>query len=146
MTIGKVFAALALSIAAASVQAAALDTDKGAAATVAGTGLTTVSTIDTGVGYTRLCYHFAVATQNLDDFNVEGKAHASATVVDFTPTSWTSLPAGGRIIESSSDLAAVAAAAAGYFCMDVQGLVQIIVKASAAADSASVTPYWSLSR
>lgn len=91
-----------------------------------------------------MAFHFDVVTQALDDFEVRGRGNSGAVLQDFTPSSWTSLPANGRILESSGDLAAVAAAGNGYFRMDVGELSEVVVRASAAADSASVTPRWSL--
>lgn len=121
-------------------------TSNPAAVTVVGTGLTTIATIRNDE-YTTLCFQFDVATQNLDDFDVLAVSHPSATQVDFTPSSWSSLPSNGRIVESggsTTNLAAVAAAGNGYFVMDVTGLTTIVIKASAAADSAAVTSRWTL--
>lgn len=112
------------------------------AVTVPASGLTTIATILVG-DKKLLCFHFAVATQNLDDFDVLIKAHPGATAQDITPT-WTALVAGSRFLHASGNLAAVAASAVGYFEMDVAGLDSVEVKASAASDSAAVTPRWSL--
>jgi hypothetical protein len=115
-----------------------------AAAVVApGAGNTTLATI-TNTCRRLLCFHFDVATQALDAFIVKGKAHASAQLQDFSPASWSAPDAGGRFIRTSGNLAAVAAAGNGYFEMDISGLVEIDVLVSAAADSASVTPRWSI--
>lgn len=124
------------------------------AVTVAGTGLTTIATIKTK-GKKTLCFHFAPATQAIDDLNVYARAHPSAELQDFTPSSWTSLPAGGRVRETAvsttstgafvdGDLNSVATTENGYFCMEVDGLDEVQVKASAGADSAAVTANWSL--
>jgi len=114
------------------------------AVTVAGTGDTTIATIAVN-GQSRLCFHFGVATQALDNLDVLVKAHSSATAVDITPADWASLAAGDyRFLKASGNLAGVAAAGTGYFEMDVLGLVEVTIEASAAADSASVTAYWSL--
>lgn len=92
-----------------------------------------------------LCFHFDVATQNVDDFDVLVKSHPDATAVDITPTDWTSLTSGSRFLFASGNLAAVAAAAKGYFEMDVAGLHEVEIKVSGAVNNASVTPRWSLS-
>lgn len=92
-----------------------------------------------------LCFHFNVTGQDLDDFKVEARAHDSAEYEDFTPADWTSLSAGGRFLRASGDLSAVAEGGHGYFEMDISGLVDIKVSASAGgSDGAVVTPYWSL--
>lgn len=119
--------------------------ENGSAAAVAcpAAGDTTIADI-TNTGRRLLCFHFDVATQALDAFKVSARAHASAQLVDFTPANWLALDAGGRFRRTNGDLAAVAAAGNGYFEMDVDGLVEIVVKASGAVNNASVTPRWSL--
>lgn len=117
--------------------------DKGDAVSVATSGLTIIATIK-NAGKKFLVFQFDVATANLDDFDVLGRCHPNAQFIDFTPTSWTSLPTGGRMIESSADLAGVAASGNGEFAMDVSGLCEIQVKASATGSAASVTPYSAL--
>ena len=106
-------------------------------------GDTTIAQIDVN-GKTLLCFHFAVATNNLDNFDVTARPHPDAAQHDFTPADWTSLPSGGRFRRASGNLAAVAAAGTGYFEMDVSGLDQVVVKASATGGAAAVTSYWSL--
>ena len=131
--------------------------EKGAgdAVTVAGTGLTTVATFS-GLRKNLLCFHFATATQAIDDVDVFAKAHASAQLQDFTPADWTTLPSGGRFRRTAvsttatgaivdGDVNTVATTENAYFEMDVDGLDTVVVKMSAGADSASVTFYWSLS-
>jgi hypothetical protein len=106
-------------------------------------GDTVVSTIAIN-GQTRLCYHFAVATQNVDNFDVLVKAHPTATAVDITPADWTDVSGTARFQFSSGNLAAVAAAGTGYFEMDVTGLSEVVVEVSGAVNNASVTPYYTL--
>jgi hypothetical protein len=118
-------------------------TDSAAAVTVPGAGNTTIATI-TNAGKKLLCFHFDVVTQALDAFVVKGRAHTSAQQIDFSPAAWATPDAGGRIRRTNGNLAAVAAAGNGYFEMDIDGLAEITVQASAAADSAAVTPRWSL--
>jgi hypothetical protein len=71
--------------------------ENGSAAAVAcpAAGNTTIATI-ANTGRRLLCFHFDVATQALDAFVVQGKAHASAQLVDFSPANWAALDAGGR--------------------------------------------------
>jgi hypothetical protein len=67
-----------------------------------------------------------------------------AQLVDFSPANWAALDSGGRFRRTNGNLAAVAAAGNGYFEMDIDGLVSIVVAASGAVNNASVTPRWSL--
>jgi len=119
------------------------ETFSAAAVTVPGTGDTQIVRIDVAA-YKGLCFHFDVADQNLDNFDVFGRAHSAAQLIDFTPSDWANLPSGGRMRRSSGNLAAVAASGNGYFEMDVDGLAEVTILASAASDDASVTPRWSL--
>src|SRR4051812_31597634 len=107
--------------------------ENGSAAAVAcpAAGNTTIATI-ANTGRRLLCFHFDVATQALDAFVVSGKAHADAQLVDFSPANWAALDAGGRFRRTNGNLAAVAAAGNGYFEMDIDGLVSIVVAASGA--------------
>jgi hypothetical protein len=127
------------------------------AVTVAGTGLTSVAVIPVG-GRTLLCFHFEVDTQAVDDVQVYAKAHPDATAADITPTSatWaTPTTPSRRILHSSvyttttgayvdGDLNTVATTESGYLEVDVTGLYEVEIKMSAGADSAAVTPRWSL--
>lgn len=113
--------------------------------TVGGTGDTSIAKIDVR-GMSKLCFHINVATQNLDNFDVLVKGHPDATQRDITPANWASLAAGEwRFKYASGDLAALAAAGNGYFEMDVSGLTEVEIEASAAADSASVSSRWTVS-
>jgi hypothetical protein len=114
-----------------------------AAVTVPATGDTEIVAIP-NVDKKLLCMHVGVITQALDNFDVLGRAHAGGELQDFTPANWAALAAGQRIRFASGNLAAQAAASAGYFEMDIEGLVEIVVRASGAVDSAVVTPRWSL--
>lgn len=127
------------------------------AITVAGTGLTTIATIMVN-GRTWLGFHFATATQAIDDLQVYARAHPDAQYTDHTPTSATWATIGTpsprmklAMVHTTStgayvdaDLNTVATTENGYFEMDVTGLYDVLVKASAAADSASVTSYYTL--
>jgi hypothetical protein len=125
------------------VSAPTIEIDSEAAVACPASGLTTVATI-ANLAHKRLCFHFAVATQALDDFDVLVKGHPDATAIDITPANWASLGSGTRFNYSSGNLAAQAAGSSGYFDMDITGLVEITIKASGAVDNASVTPRWSL--
>lgn len=115
-------------------------------------GLTTLATISND-RYKLLSFHFDVAAQALDAFQISARAHSSAQYVIFgvTGNSWTNSTAtnsniapGSRILETNQNLDAVAAANNGYFSMNISGLVDIKVEASGAVNNANVTPRWSL--
>lgn len=122
--------------------------------TVPGSGLTTIATIKAR-GKKVLSFSVKTATQAIDDLNVYGRENPSAELKDFTPASWTALPAGGvfrrTAVSTTStgayvdgDLNTIATIENGYFEMDVDGLDEVQVKVSAAADSAAVTATWRL--
>lgn len=119
---------------------------------VPASGFTTIATI-TNTRYKTLVFQFDVATQALDQFQILAKAHADATNQTFgvSGNSWTdpdavdsNIAPGSRILETNGNLDTIAAAGNGYFAMDVTGLVAIVVQASAAVSSASVSSRWSL--
>jgi len=128
-----------------------------AAVTVPGTGLTEIDTIAVR-GQGMLCFAFATATQNIDDLQVYARTHPGAPYQDITPSSatWASITvpswrfkiavvsttATGAYVDA--DLNTVATTENGYFELDVTGLESVVVKASAAGDSASVTAFWAL--
>lgn len=112
-------------------------------------GLTTIATIKTR-GKDYLAFQFDVAAQALDDFDVLGKVHSAAQLLDFT-LDWTVDPPGGHRIEeytstgASENLAVTPAGGNGYFKMRVTGLDEVQVKVSAAVDGALITGRYSLS-
>lgn len=110
------------------------------AVSVAGTGNTTLITIDCR-GKEQIYVELQPVTQNLDAFIVAARPHADGTfntlysvAADFTS------PA-GLIIGASGDLTTLAAGATGWFIMDVSSLRDVRLSASAAADSSAVTVY-----
>jgi hypothetical protein len=98
--------------------------------------------------YAKLCVHLAVTGQALDNFDVLAKANPAGVIVNVTPANWASLADTDYpgILYASGNLAALAAAASGYFEMDVTGLREITLRASAAVDGAAVALACSLSR
>lgn len=93
------------------------------------------------VGMERLFVQFDVATNNLDAFRILAKAHPSATATllyslaaDYT------VPA-GLLVGASGDLTTVAAAASGWFIMDVRGVYEVQLQASATGGAAAVSIY-----
>jgi hypothetical protein len=111
--------------------------------TVPAAGFTTIATIQ-NIDKKLLCFQFDVSTQALDQFKVSARAHGSRKLKDFSLANWAVPEVDGRIIETDSNLAAVAAGGDGYFAMDISGIVEIVIEASAAVDSAIVTPGYSL--
>lgn len=119
----------------------------GAAITVPGTGDTEIAKIQNTRGHTRLCFHLDVATQALDNLDIDVLAHDDATEVDMTPANYQSLAAAEYRMLFASGITGAGTMSAntnGYFEMDITGLKTVSVKASAGADSAAVTPRWSL--
>ena len=125
------------------------------AVTVPAAALTTIASIP-NPGKKLLCFHFDVATQDMDNFDVYAKSHKDAQLVDFTPADWNALVSGERVRRAARSttstgalvdgaLNSVTTLQNGYFEMDVDGLEEIIVQASAAVNNAAVTPRWTLS-
>jgi hypothetical protein len=103
-------------------------------------GNTALATISCA-NHERLFVQFSVATQALDAFLVQARCSADASFAtlysagaDFTSPS-------GLLVDASGDLTAVAAAGTGWFVMDVRGLYEVKLLASAAVDSAAVTVF-----
>lgn len=118
-----------------------------AAVVVPAAGNTDIVTIKNSRGAKYLFFQFDNATQALDAFLVLGRGHGDAALADFSPAAWATPGAPGnatRIKETSGNLAAAAAPSSHWFGMDVSGLSEITVRASAAVNNASVTPRWSL--
>jgi len=128
---------------------------KQAATAILHTAPTTIATIE-NLARRLLCFHFTPAVRAVTEFRVYGRAHADAPLQDFTPADWATLPSGGRIRETSvnttatgavvdGDLDTVATTENGYFMMDIDGLVEIVVKAQGTTDgTGTVASFWSL--
>ena len=107
-------------------------------------GLTVIASMKNDNGADWMTFHFDVAGQALDDFDVLGRGRNDAQLIDFT-IDWTVDPPNGhRIREYTStgvgeNLAVTPAGGNGYFMMWVRGLEDIEIRASAGADSALVT-------
>lgn len=88
-------------------------------------------------GLAQLFVQFDVTTQALDGFIVSGKAQDGSYKSMYTAI--TSTP-GGLIVAASGTLASTAAAAGGWFVMNVKGLDYVKVSVSGATDdTAAVT-------
>ncbi len=87
-------------------------------------------------GCAQMFVRFAVADQALDTFIVEGRAEGGAYVSLLTAI--TSTP-GGLVVAASGTLASTAAAASAWCMLNVRGMDQVRISASAAVDGADVT-------
>lgn len=132
---------------------------RGSFASVAavGTGLTAIVTLPVA-GASLLMMSVTTATQAIDDFQIYGQAHPDALFVDITPTSatWATPTTPSWRVKNSSvfttssgayvdgDLNTLATTETGYLEVDVTGLYMFKFSASAAADSASISGYWTL--
>jgi len=110
------------------------------AVSVAAAGNTTIlqQRVD---GLERLFVQFDVATNNLDAFLIKAKAHPDATAVTLYSTATDFTAPAGLLLGASGDLTAVAAAGSGWFVLDVRGLHEVTVQASASGGAAAVTVY-----
>lgn len=98
-----------------------------------------------------LCLHFEVSGAALSEFKVYARAHLGGALIDFTPADWTALNSGSRIRRAArssvlgalvdGNLNAVAAAQNGYVELDIDGLVEIVIRAT--GSGAVVAPRWS---
>lgn len=80
-------------------------------------------------GLERLAVQVAVTGQALDEFVIEAAPPDGALAVYFSAAADFTSPA-GLMIDASSDLTTLAAAATGWFVMDVRGLSKVRVSAS----------------
>ena len=92
-------------------------------------------------GLEQLFVQFDVTTNNLDAFIIKARASQDATAVTLYSTSGNYTSPVGLLIGVSSDLTAVAAAASGWFLMDVRGLWDVVIQASATGGAATVSIY-----
>ena len=86
-------------------------------------------------GLSQAFIRFAVADQALDAFIVEGRADTGAYVSLLTAI--TATP-GGLVVAASGTLASQAAGTSGWCVLNVRGMDQIRISASAAVDGADV--------
>jgi hypothetical protein len=108
--------------------------------TVPGTGNTTLLQVKVQ-GLERIFVQLSATTQALDAFLIQGKAHADATALTLFSAGADFTSPAGLMIDASGDLTGLAASASGWFVMDVRGLYEVKILASAAADSATVAIY-----
>lgn len=104
---------------------------------VAAAGETELVTIAT-TGMANLFVQFTVATQALDGFTIKAQAHPDAPLATLFSAGGDYTSPAGLMIDASGNLTTTAAAASGWFLMDVRGLDSVTITASAAVDSAVV--------
>lgn len=80
----------------------------------------------------RIFVQFDVTGQALDAFIVQASAHRDATPTSLASAAahYTGAGSGSLIVGASGDLTTVAAAASGWFIMDVRGLTRVQILAS----------------
>ena len=117
-----------------------LMTAKNLAVTVGGTGNTTLLEVLVA-GLDTISAEFKPTVQAFDAFAIQAKFHADGDFVTLYSTGGSFTSPAGLLIGASGDLTALAAAATGWFVLDVRGLYAVKVIASAAADSALVDVY-----
>lgn len=101
---------------------------KNEAVTVAQSGNTTLLDLDVS-GLERLAVQLAVTGQALDAFLVQATPPDGTLATYFSAAADFTSPA-GLIIDASGDLTVLAAAATGWFVMDVRGLSKVKILAS----------------
>lgn len=107
---------------------------------VAASGNTTLLQIPV-YGLERIFVQFDVATNNLDAFLVRARCSADATTATLYSAAADFTAPAGLIVGASGDLTTVAAAASGWFIMDVRGLWDVTIQASATGGAAVVDIY-----
>lgn len=102
-----------------------------------------IATIDTE-NAERIFVEIAIVGQDLDQFVISGRAHASGDyqVLYSTSADYIS-PLDGILQGTSGDLTIIAPATSGWFIMDVLGLESVLIEAACDADNGSSTVYWS---
>lgn len=104
-------------------------------------GNTTVLTIPLGATQERLFVQFDVAAFALDAFRILARSHPSATATLLYSLAADYAAPTGILVGASGDLTTVAAAGSGWFILDVRGLYEVTVQASANGGTALVTMY-----
>lgn len=120
------------------VMAAGIGNETAQPVTVPAAGTTVVAVLDVS-RMERVFVEIDVATQTLDGFIIKGRPSGGVTQHTLFSTSGDYTSPGGLLVGTSGDLTGVAAGNKGWFIMDVQGIEELQLEASAVADSASVT-------
>jgi hypothetical protein len=107
---------------------------------VAASGNTTLLQIPVS-GLERIFVQFDVTTNNLDAFLIRARASLDATTTTLYSVAADYTSPAGLMVGASGDLTTVAAAASGWFIMDVRGLYDVTIQASASGGAATVTIY-----
>jgi len=87
----------------------------------------------------RVYFSFSVTTQNLDQFEIQGRAHYDDSFQVLYNSGFGSPT--GILLGTSTDLAVLTAGSSGWFLMEQYGLHEIRVQAAAASAGALVTSY-----
>ena len=107
---------------------------------VAASGNTTL--LDVPVyGLERLFVQFDVATNALDAFLIRARASADATTTTLYSSAGDFTSPSGLLVGASGDLTTLAAGSSGWFIMDVRGLWDVTIQASASGGAAVVDIY-----
>jgi hypothetical protein len=114
--------------------------DASGAVTVPAASNTALLTISCA-GLERIAVQVGVITQALDAFLIQGRCSADAAFATLYSAGADYTSPAGLLIDASGDLTAIAAAGSGWFVMDVRGLYEVKLLASAAVDSAAVTVF-----
>lgn len=110
------------------------------AVSVPASGNTTLLQIPVA-GLERIFVQFDVTLFNLDAFLIRGRCSADATTTTLYSTTGQFTTPTGLLIAASGDLTGVAASASGWFLMDVRGLWDVTIQASATGGTAAVSIY-----
>ncbi len=104
--------------------------------------LETIATIDVSHA-AKLGVEIALTGQNFDQFSIQARFHGSGSYQTLFDAAADFLSPSGVLIGASGDLTTIAAAASGWFLMDVGAIESIRLQAACAADNGATTCYWS---
>lgn len=92
-------------------------------------------------GLERIFVQFDVSSFNLDAFIIGARCSEDAATSTLYSSAGSYTSPTGLLIGASGDLTAVAAAGSGWFIMDVRGLFEVTIQASATGGTAAVSIY-----
>lgn len=112
---------------------------RNAGVSVAAAGLTTLMEL-TDIGeIVRIFFQMDVTDAALDAFQIQGRPHGSVNYQSLYSTAGAFTSPAGLIIGASGDLTTQGAGTTGWFIMEVRGLRDIRIQASANTNPATVT-------
>jgi hypothetical protein len=103
-------------------------------------GLTDLIVIQT-LGFVRLFVEISVATNNFDQFIVKGKSNMDAPAVTLYSLATDYTSPTGILVGTSGDLTTQVAGTTGWLILDVRGISEITLQASAAVGVAVAQVY-----